>query len=746
MILASAVDHTTADVLIDIAIIVVVARLVGLLFRKLRQPAVVGEIIAGIALGPSLLGAFPGNLPTHLFPMAARPSLQVLADIGIVLFMFIVGLEADLDLIKGRVRLAVSVSLSSIVVPFGLGLGAAVLLHHTYGTVGNQTVKFWPFALFIGASMSITAFPVLARILSERGMHRTTLGTLALACAAVDDVAAWSLLAVVVAVVEASGLLDLPRILMSGALFVGLMIGVVRPLLVKLAARYSDKPRLPPEVLAFVLAGLLTSAWATDRIGIHAIFGAFVFGAIMPKKTAAALVQEVIERIESITVLLLLPIFFIVTGLNVNVRELGLTGLGDMMVILAAAIVGKFIGATLAARAQGVPSRRAMALGTLMNTRGLTELVILNIGLSLGVLDEQLFTLLVVMAVVTTVMTEPLLRLVYPDDMLKADLDEAQRIARGGPTPGYQVLVLLDGSDAGRPLVDLGADLAGPGGLVHLMHFIPRSISPRLDAGVAAELAQMASTVDWLSGLAEHRPEIHVRPHAQFTSDLVADVLTHAERAEVDVVLVTHLPGTDDPTVAALLAGAPCHVVVVANSEHVDPRRPLQVQTGDGVDPDTAFELAARAALGRVARGTTAPGEPALVLLGDPSDEGRARRLGDRLDKLRVPGVKVVMPGVDTATERAATDSAADVVFVGLATTARDVSVAALDELLVSRSATVLAVHSNDDPRRVGLEERMGRLAHSAPIAPEPTSVDAPTPSAATQFDAPTPVVPTESP
>lgn len=732
MILAVAVDHTTADVLIDIAVIVVVARLTGMLFRKIRQPAVVGEIIAGILLGPSLLGAFPGHLPVHLFPAAARSPLQVLADIGVVLFMFIVGLEADLDLIKGRARLAVSVSLSSIVVPFGLGLGAAVLLHRTYGAVNGQAVKFWPFALFIGASMSVTAFPVLARILTERGMHRTTLGSLSLACAAVDDVAAWSLLAVVVAVVEATGLLDLPRILVSGAVFVAVMIGVVRPLLARLAARYQDRPKLPSEVLAVVLAGLLVSAWATDRIGIHAIFGAFVFGAVMPKKTAAALVQQVIERIESITVLLLLPIFFIITGLNVNVRQLGFTGLADLAVILAAAIFGKFIGATLAARAQGVPARRAMALGTLMNTRGLTELVILNIGLTLGVLDQKLFTLLVVMAVVTTVMTEPLLRLVYPDHMLQVDLVEAQRLSSGAGDAGYHVLALLLDRGSGRAVVSLAADLAGPGGIVQPVHLLARSSSPRLDAGVAAELAQMAATVDWLTGLAEHRPEVDVHPHAQFTSDLVSDVITLVERSAVDLLLVAHTPESDDATVAALLSAAPCHVAVVAGVERIDPRRALSVQTGDGVDSDTAFELAARLALGRACAADPARRDGGgLFLLPDPGDEGRAHRLEDRLGKLHLPGVDA------RVADRAANIESKDLLVTGLAAAGRGRSVATLDALLLATPAVVLVVRSGDDPRRVGIEERARRLARSAALAAPDTAIPAGEASRATSVGGP---------
>jgi Kef-type K+ transport system membrane component KefB len=438
-------SEITAIVFADIALIVVVARVMGALFRRLRQPAVVGEILAGLLLGPSLLGAFPANLPERLFPLEVRPHLEVIAELGLIIFMFIVGLELDTKLLRGKQRVAAVVSLSSVALPFGLGLGLAALLHGAHGQVDGKAVAFWPFALFIGASISVTAFPVLARILTERGMHRTELGALVLTCAAVDDIIAWSLLAVVLAVLASSGVGNLLFILAASLAFVVVMFTIVRRGLKVVADRYRRAECLTPDLLAVILIGLLASAFVTSRIGIHSIFGAFLFGTVMPRDQTAGLVREVLERLEQVSMLLLLPVFFVATGLNADVRGLGPSGMGELALVLLVACAGKFGGATLAARAQRIRTRKAAAIGVLMNTRGLTELVILNVGLAFGVLDRQLFTMLVVMAIFTTVITGPLLRLLYPDQILQRDLAE-----RASPGDGSQGL--------SRPLERLAAD------------------------------------------------------------------------------------------------------------------------------------------------------------------------------------------------------------------------------------------------------------------------------------------------
>jgi Kef-type K+ transport system membrane component KefB len=444
-------------VFLDIAIVIVVARLMGALFRRIRQPAVVGEIVGGILLGPSFLGLFNEDLPGRIFPAEVVPFLSNVAQIGLIIFMFIVGLEVDVGLIRGKGRVAAVTSITSVALPFGLGMLAAGVLHEAYGVVNGEEVEWLHFALFLGASMSVTAFPVLARILTERRMHRTRIGVLALACAAVDDVLAWSLLAAVLAVVGESHL-DPQWVVLLTLVYAGFTVLVVRPLLVRVVARYQEVGRLTPDILSVVLVGVLVSAFLTSEIGIHAIFGAFFFGAVFPREGAHQMFHEILERLEQVTVLLLLPVFFVVTGLQVDITGLGADGLGYLALVLLVACTGKLLGAFLGARSQGVPSRQAMALGVLMNTRGLTELVILTVGKEAGVLSDEMFTIMVVMAIFTTVITEPLLRVFYPDDLVDREIAEAERLG-SDQAEAFRVLVGFDEGVDGSALAGLAADL-----------------------------------------------------------------------------------------------------------------------------------------------------------------------------------------------------------------------------------------------------------------------------------------------
>ena len=415
-----------ALVFLDLAVIVLLARVAGGALRRLRQPAVIGEILAGILLGPTLLGALPGDIPAELFPPDVRPYLRVLGDLGLILFMFMVGLQLDLRLVR-RLERAAAISASSVVVPFLLGLLLAGGLHDSHGIVAGTKVDFAPFALFIAAAMSITAFPVLARILQERGMYRTNLGALVLACAAIDDVLGWCVLAVALAALGDGGSWGPPEIVASTALFSVLMVAVVRPLLLtRLAAWYRRAGALTPGLLAVIVAAIAVSSWATHAIGIHFIFGAFLLGAIFPREHSRDFFESFATPLEPFVVVLLLPVFFVLPGLTVNLRELGLDELGELAVILLAACGGKLLGGAGMARLQKFGWREAGAIGTLMNTRGLMELVVLNVGFTAGVLDRKLFALMVVMAVVTTVMTEPLLRVIYPDRLVARDVARAE--------------------------------------------------------------------------------------------------------------------------------------------------------------------------------------------------------------------------------------------------------------------------------------------------------------------------------
>ncbi|MET9015617.1 cation:proton antiporter [Streptomyces olivaceoviridis] len=395
----------------DLALLLVLAHLLGMVARRLSQPAVIGEVLAGIALGPTFLGH---TVSGFLFPTGIRPMLTALADVGMAVFMFIVGLELDRGLLRGTGRLAVTVSVSSIVLPFGLGALLALLL-----VDGNAPDHRLGFVLFMGTAMAVTAFPVLARILTDRKMQHTAVGGLALACAAIGDVLAWCMLAAVVALVGGAGADQWYLLLLVP--YAAVMLWVVRPLLRGLVGA-DGAARLSPAALTVVLAGLLMSGAVTERIGLHFIFGAFFFGVVMPKESTGQLRADITERIGHMSSHLLLPVFFISVGLKVDLSNLGRSGWLDFTLILLVAVSGKFLGAFLSARAHGVTARQSAVLATLMNTRGLTELIILTAGLQLGVLNDRLYSLMVAMAVVTTAMAGPLLSLLQPHTAADHDL------------------------------------------------------------------------------------------------------------------------------------------------------------------------------------------------------------------------------------------------------------------------------------------------------------------------------------
>ncbi|HUO38860.1 MAG TPA: cation:proton antiporter [Mycobacterium sp.] len=447
---------TFAYVLLDIAVIVLVARVFGAIARRLRQPAVVGEIIAGIALGPSLLGLLPGHLVTGLFPDEVQPFLNILAKLGLVLFMFIVGLELDVTLIRGRQGRVGAISLLSVSVPFALGALLTLGLHPLHGVVDGKHVPLPIFMLFIGVAMSMTALPVLARIISERGMTRTSVGVIALSAAAIVDIVAWTLLALVYALAKGNNPFAVVRIVGLSAVFVAVMFMVVRPLLNRIAAWHKRSGWVSPDILSVVLVGVLLSALLTERIGIHEIFGAFLFGAIMPREDTHEFRHEITERLGQVGVLLLLPIFFVIAGLGVDLRAFrDPRMLWQLLLILLVAIGGKFGGAFIGARVGRTSLQHSAAIAVLMNTRGLTELVILLIGKQAGVLDTEMFTMLVVMALVTTIMTGPLLRVVYPDQAVQRDIEAAAK-ADVAPDQAHRVLVIVDG----MPNVTTGRMLA----------------------------------------------------------------------------------------------------------------------------------------------------------------------------------------------------------------------------------------------------------------------------------------------
>jgi Kef-type K+ transport system membrane component KefB len=410
--------------LFQIFVILAATRICAAALRRAGQPAVIGEILGGILLGPTLLGRFWPQAEAALFPAGSLAPLGVLSQVGLVVFMFVVGLELDPATLAKRARSALFVSYASIVAPFLLGAGLALVLFKDYGAPGASAPAF---ALFLGTAMSVTAFPVLARIIQERKLARTELGTLALACAAIDDLTAWCGLAVVVAVARSADPGRALAMSASSLLFVGFMLGVVRPALGRAFNALPPLQQVGRWSASAALFLMLGSALATELLGIHALFGAFIAGASMPKGPAFR--AELVRRFEGVSTLLLLPLFFALSGLRTDLGLLSdAEAFGACCAVIVAAVAGKLGAGSVAARLSGMPWRESLALGALMNTRGLVELVVLNIGFELGVLPRPVFAMMVVMALATTMMAGPLLELFVPDLLGAADPDRRPRL------------------------------------------------------------------------------------------------------------------------------------------------------------------------------------------------------------------------------------------------------------------------------------------------------------------------------
>jgi Kef-type K+ transport system membrane component KefB len=400
--------HPLAILLLQIITIILVARAFAFLSKKIKQPTVIGEIAAGIFLGPSVIGTFFPQVSHFLFPVQSLGNLQFLSHVGLILFMFVVGMELDLNVLKNKAKDAVVISHASIIFPFALGITLAYFLYSSYAPA---KISFVSFSLFMGISMSVTAFPVLARIVQERGLSKTRLGAIAITCAAADDITAWCLLAGVIAVVKAGSVFAALYTLGLAAVYVIMMIKIIKPFLRTIGEKYSDKESISKPIVGIFFITLLVSSYSTEIIGIHALFGAFMAGVIMPAN--ANFRSVFIEKVEDIALVLLLPLFFVFTGLRTEIGLLNTPGLWmACAAIVAIAVLGKFAGSVAAARFVGQSWRDSLSIGALMNTRGLMELVVLNIGYDLGVLSPEVFAMLVLMALVTTFMTGPALDLV----------------------------------------------------------------------------------------------------------------------------------------------------------------------------------------------------------------------------------------------------------------------------------------------------------------------------------------------
>lgn len=628
-------DFIKPRVLLAIAIILIVARLVGALFRKIGQPPVVGEMLAGVLLGPSILGQAGSEF---IFPLEIRPFLKIIAELGLVIFMFVVGLELDPRLIRGRERIAAIVSTSSVVVAFLMGCGLATALYAGHSIVNGLTVPKVPFVLFIGASMSVTAFPVLARILADRDMFRTPLGAMALACAAVDDILAWSLLAVVVAIANSSGMGgvgvigDAGSTIVLSIAFCALMFFVVKPLLKRLVSMRASHAQFPPVILTVVLIGILLSSWATEAIGIHTIFGAFIFGAIMPREESQELFDELLVRIEHLGVSLLLPVFFVVTGMGVDLRGLGISGLTTLLAVLFVACAGKFFGTSLPARAVGMKPRRAAALGILMNTRGLTELVILSVGRDQGFLDDQLFTMLVIMAIFTTVITGPLLARVYPSHLMKMDQTAAENLHN---LRGFHLLIASTTPTSLLRISRIGALLtANERPSAMSISAVVRQQPSELGAGIPTDFIDLAQGMSTIRSY-----ETELRRHGVTTAlttnmsqDPVDEMRGQAARIDPNLIVV-EIDSADWVEDFAEATDAPMVFVTGTWPRSFGPM-PASVRLELHQDTPLAVEVAARLAISL----------DTSIEIVDATGGGQRRRVSSFRDRLAGAGISAFQP------------------------------------------------------------------------------------------------------
>lgn len=437
--------HPLAILLAQIVTIILAARLLGWVCIKIKQPSVIGEMVAGIILGPSLIGMYFPEFSTLLFPKESLGNLQFLSQIGLILFMYIVGMELDLSVLRKKAHDAVVISHASIIFPFALGIGLSYFIYQEFAPDG---VQFISFALFIAIAMSITAFPVLARIVQERNLQKTKLGTIVITCAAADDITAWCILAAVIAIVKAGSFTSSIYVIIMAIAYVFLMIKIVRPFLKRIGDLQAGKSSISKPMVAIFFLTLIISAYATEVIGIHALFGAFMAGAIMPEN--AKFRTLFIDKVEDVALVLLLPLFFVFTGLR---TQIGLLNEGHLWVtallIIIVAVVGKFAGSALAAKFLGINWKDSLTIGALMNTRGLMELIVLNIGYDLGVLSPQIFAMMVIMALFTTFMTGPALDLINFIFKSKKDENNEENDSK------YRLLLSFDNPESGSILLRL---------------------------------------------------------------------------------------------------------------------------------------------------------------------------------------------------------------------------------------------------------------------------------------------------
>ncbi len=596
-------EETFARLMLAIAAVILAARLVGTAIGRLGQPRVMGEVLAGILLGPTLLGAVAPGLEEYLFPGDIVPLLAAAASIGLAFYLFIVGMELDPRILRDRIGQAAFISNTSVAFPLALGFLAALPIYKVLA----PDADYLPFALFMGVAMSVTAFPVLARILVERRMLKGPAGALAMAAAAIDDVTAWGLLALATAVAGSGSGLKAAVVVGAAALFTAALFLLGRPLLGRVSIAYDEVGRVPALWLGVIFVSVLLAAYGAGSIGIAPIFGAFVVGMIMPRH--AGLTEDVRDRIEDFVVIVLLPLFFVVTGLRTEINALNRWELWVITAgLIAVAIVGKWVGAALAARYMGFGWRESNVVGALMNTRGLTELIVLNIGLSEGLISRQLFTMLVVMALVTTFMAGPALKLLDPHGRFSAPPDRELRAAVHEPRPDereperlHSVIVAPQDAKHTDALLALGVPLSQSEPSRELI--IARLLLPRrYTAGPSADERALRQASEDLRLRREvlAATGVEARVAAFTTPDPGQDLVRLAEDELVDIVLLDGsrpLLGDGVPKghVGKVLAEAACDVAVLVEREggvpQIDERHPVVVPFGGAEHDWAALEM-----------------------------------------------------------------------------------------------------------------------------------------------------------
>ncbi|QQT26365.1 cation:proton antiporter [Sphingobacterium spiritivorum] len=520
-------QHPLAILLAQIITIIVAARLFGWIFKKIGQPYVIGEIIAGIALGPSFFGSYFPEFSALLFPVASLGNLQMLSQVGLVMFMFVIGMELDLNILRNKAHDAVVISHASIVIPFSLGM---VLAYFIYLDFAPEHVEYLSFSLFMGIAMSITAFPVLARIVQERGIQKTRLGTVVLTCAAADDITAWCILAIVIAIVKAGSFVSSLYVIGLAVVYVWIMIKLVRPFLKRIGDLHAQRESLGTPIVAIFFIVLIISAYLSEIIGIHALFGAFMAGAIMPENKKFR--HIFIEKVEDVALVLLLPLFFVYTGLR---TQIGL--LNDIELwkttgwIILVAVAGKFIGSALAARFVGQNWKDSLTIGALMNTRGLMELVVLNIGYDLGVLSPEIFAMLVVMALLTTFMTGPAL------DFINWAFRKQTQIAPDyiSDKTKYNILLSFGNPDTGISLLRLANSMTRKNtqlNTVTALHLSADNMLPQYD-WETEEKESFAPLITLSDDLKQP-----LTTHFKVSNDINADIVDIVNEGNYDLLLI----------------------------------------------------------------------------------------------------------------------------------------------------------------------------------------------------------------